>query len=97
MKNLINYLMVGVILLAFALGYGALHTDWFDNTEGILYLVGYVAIFGIVLYFYFLPFVVANHRKAKHRYGILVLNIFAITVIPWVAALIWAFCDNSEK
>ena len=48
-----------------------------------------VLIVIIVLYFYFLPSIIA--RKTKYLNGILVLNIFlGWTFLGWIAALIWA-------
>ena len=45
----------------------------------------------VVLFFYFLPFIVASNNKHRQANAICVLNVFlGWTVLGWVIALVWA-------
>lgn len=58
--------------------------------DGFLFL-------GFMLLMYFLPAVVSNSRNHKNKPAIIVLNLFlGWTMIGWVAAMIWAFTDNTK-
>lgn len=58
--------------------------------DGFLFL-------GFMLLMYFLPSVVANSRNHKNKPAIIVLNLFlGWTMIGWIAAMIWAFTDNTR-
>lgn len=51
----------------------------------------------ILLFFYFLPAVIASNRNTKHGGMIVFINlVFGWTVLGWIAALIWAI-DGSKK
>jgi Superinfection immunity protein len=51
----------------------------------------------ILLFFYFLPAVIASNRNTKHGGMIVFINfVFGWTVLGWIAALIWAI-DVSKK
>jgi len=44
--------------------------------------------------FYFLPAIVASHRKHKNATAIFLTNLFlGWTFIGWVVALVWAFTN----
>lgn len=52
----------------------------------------------IVLVIYFLPAMIAYHRKHRNAGAITVLTMFlGWSLIGWVAALIWASTDNTKK
>jgi len=53
---------------------------------GILSLIGFGIVFGI----YFLPSIIAYKRGHHYRHIILIVNIFAFAIFPWVIAMIWA-------
>lgn len=47
-----------------------------------------------LLVLHFLPTIIAGYRHADHFGWILVVNLLlGWTVIGWIVALIWAFCD----
>jgi TM2 domain-containing membrane protein YozV len=46
---------------------------------------------------YLIPAIVAQERKAKHAWGILLLDLLlGWTFIGWVVALVWAVSDSPE-
>jgi predicted permease len=46
---------------------------------------------------YWLPSLVAFHRKHKNRMAITVANLFVgWTIVGWIVSLIWAFTSNVE-
>lgn len=48
-------------------------------------------LIGVLLFFYFLPTLIAVHREHRNRGAIVVLNLFlGWTLIGWVIALVWA-------
>jgi hypothetical protein len=58
--------------------------------EGFIFL-------GFILLVYFLPSVIASSRGHKNKPAIIVLNLLlGWTFLGWIAALIWAFTDNTE-
>lgn len=60
-------------------------------------LFGMIMIFGLV-FFYFLPGLVASWRDAKNKNGIAVLNlILGWTFLGWAIAMVWAFCAEKEN
>lgn len=49
------------------------------------------------LFIYFLPTLVASHKKSKNRTSIFVLNLFlGWTLLGWVMALVWSFKTAEE-
>ena len=55
-------------------------------------------IIGLFLLFYFLPFLVSNHRGHHQQWAIFVLNLFlGWTFIGWVVALVWAMTKVEEE
>jgi hypothetical protein len=52
----------------------------------------------IGFFFYFLPALVASHRKNPNATAIFVLNLLlGWSVIGWVVALVWAFSGENRK
>jgi hypothetical protein len=52
----------------------------------------------VIGFFYFLPALVASHRKNPNATAIFVLNLFlGWSVIGWVIALVWAFSGENRK
>jgi len=48
-------------------------------------------LFGLAIYLYFLPFMIARRRNHPQKNPILIVNIFlGWTLIGWVAALAWS-------
>ncbi len=46
---------------------------------------------------YFLPFLIADHKKHKKLPAIFGLNLlFGWTIIGWIVALVWAYSGNKE-
>lgn len=58
-------------------------------------LLEHLAAFAIGILIYFIPSLVASHRRAKSRASILLLNVFiAATGIGWLILLVWALVDE---
>lgn len=56
----------------------------------------FVSIFGFVIYF--IPSIVAYHRKHLQFIPILLLNIFlGWTLLGWVGAFVWSFMNSSTS
>lgn len=57
-----------------------------------------IAIIAIAIFCYFFPTFIASHRKHFNKNSIFLTNLFfGWTFIGWVACLIWAVSDNTEK
>lgn len=66
-----------------------------DDVVGVV--IGFGVLMALVI-IYFIPFIIANQRKHRNQAGIFLLTLFAAwTVIGWIAALIWAFSDNTNE
>ena len=64
----------------------------------VLGMSGAVALVALVIFVYFLPTIVSVKRKAHHDAAIVLLNILlGWTLVFWVAALLWAMSDETEK
>lgn len=51
-----------------------------------------LAYVGVFLAIYFLPAIIASHRRHRNKTAITVLNLFlGWTFIGWVIALVWAY------
>lgn len=47
---------------------------------------------------YWLPSLLAFHRRHKNRIAILAINFFfGWTVVAWIVTLIWACTNNTER
>jgi len=54
-----------------------------------------IVVVGIAIYF--VPSIIAHHRKHRNEAAITVLNFFlGWTFLGWVAALVWALTDNTN-
>jgi len=54
-------------------------------------------MFIIVAIFYFIPAMIAYHRRHKNAGAITALNLFlGWSLIGWVVAIVWAFTDNTN-
>jgi hypothetical protein len=68
--------------------------DSFGNSHVGLVIVVMALLLGVGLYF--LPSIIASKRNHSNATSIIVLNLFlGWTFLGWVAALIWAFSDNT--
>lgn len=68
--------------------------DSFGNSHVGFVIVVLALLVGVGLYF--LPSIIASKRNHSNAASILVLNLFlGWTFLGWVAALIWAFSDNT--
>lgn len=68
-------------------------TNIFNNylNFGFLGIMLLVLSIGIILIIYFLPTIIADHRKKKQFTAIRLINIFlGFTIIGWVGSLVWA-------
>jgi Superinfection immunity protein len=51
----------------------------------------------LILFFYFIPAIVASTRRHRNKSAIFVLNLFlGWTLLGWVAALVWANTADVE-
>lgn len=58
-------------------------------------VIGPLALFLLAALVYFIPSIVAKHRKARNCEGIFLLNLFlGWTLLGWVGALIWAHWEE---
>lgn len=61
-------------------------------------VLGMAGLVALVIFVYFLPTIVTVKRKAHHDAAIVLLNILlGWTLVFWVAALLWAMSDETEK
>ena len=57
-------------------------------------------IFGLclILAAYFLPYIIADHRKKRNTKAIFALNLLlGWTVIGWIVCLVWSLCDDAGR
>jgi len=67
-----------------------------DILTFITYVIFVSIMLGLILFIYFLPGIVALHRKHHNKLAIFILNLFAGWLfIGWLLALIWA-CTKSR-
>ena len=60
------------------------------NTSAIIILI-------IVLFMYFVPAIVAHHRKHSKATAIRILNILTgWTFVGWIAAAVWAYTEDNR-
>lgn len=65
------------------------------NGEVVTAMVGAVAVLGITIAVYMLPWIVALMRHKRSTAGIFVCNLFlGWTLIGWVVSLVWAFTTD---
>ena len=61
-------------------------------------LIGGLTLLLIVFILYFLPALVAAHRKHRQTVPILLLNFFlGWSVLGWIFAIVWAFTNSTPQ
>lgn len=85
----ICFISLGLLVFLFIM------VEMLGNGSDVVYyilviVVSIVVVCGAII-FYFIPTIIANHRKHKNAEAIVLLNVFlGWTLLGWVICLIWA-------
>lgn len=82
--------LVPVVILA---------VSWFDEISIMFGIILASMVFGIFyVYFYFLPYLVANKKNHTQKRAIYILNVLlGWTFLGWIISLIWACTEPKEN